>query len=335
MPKLIFKRYWFFLCSLFILMAGFAGPASADWGEGDYRIIKALYGTPDRHIDVTSRLKELAQRDERFRLGNGVFGTDPDKGRVKTLRIEAVSSSGRNRTFEYTEGSWVDGAQFQGWSSGNWGDNDGGSSSGWGDRPGYQDRKEGEYRILQAQYGTAERNVDVTSRLRELAGRDERFRLSNKTFGVDPDKGRVKVLRIYAEGPRGQRTFEYTEGSWVDGAQFAGWSGGSWGNGGWNGGWGGSRPSYNDNANRDRDRDRDPDGLKILRAEYGTNNNRIDITHRLSQRVIMNRLTARVNNDLAGNDPARDQQKRLWVTYSVEGREMRRDVKEGQVLILP
>ncbi|HQX05826.1 MAG TPA: hypothetical protein PKZ19_03495, partial [Zoogloea sp.] len=187
MPKLIFKRYWFFLCSLFILMAGFAGPASADWGEGDYRIIKALYGTPDRHIDVTSRLKELAQRDERFRLGNGVFGTDPDKGRVKTLRIEAVSSSGRNRTFEYTEGSWVDGAQFQGWSSGNWGDNDGGSSSGWGDRPGYQDRKEGEYRILQAQYGTAERNVDVTSRLRELAGRDERFRLSNKTFGVDPD----------------------------------------------------------------------------------------------------------------------------------------------------
>ncbi|WP_398313504.1 hypothetical protein [Zoogloea sp.] len=110
-------------------------------------------------------------------------------------------------------------------------------------------------------------------------------------------------------------------------------TGGSWGNGGWNGGWAGSRPSYNDNANRDRDRD--PDGLKILRAEYGTNNNRIDITHRLSQRVIMNRLTARVNNDLAGNDPARDQQKRLWVTYSVEGREMRRDVKEGQVLILP
>jgi hypothetical protein len=83
------------------------------------------------------------------------------------------------------------------------------------------------------------------------------------------------------------------------------------------------------------DRDRDPDGLKILRAEYGTNSNRIDITHRLSQRVIMNRLTARVNNDLAGDDPARDQVKRLWVTYSVEGREMRRDVKEGQVLILP
>ncbi|HRH75572.1 MAG TPA: serine hydrolase, partial [Zoogloea sp.] len=194
MPKSLFSRYWLFLCSLFILMAGFANPASADWGEGDYRIIKALYGTPERHVDVTSRLKELAQRDERFRLGNGVFGTDPDKGRVKTLRIEAVSSSGRNRTFEYTEGSWVDGSQFQGWSSGSWGDGNS-NTSGWGERPGYQDRKEGDYRILQALYGTAERNVDVTRRLRELAGRDERFVLSNKTFGTDPDKGRVVYER--------------------------------------------------------------------------------------------------------------------------------------------
>ncbi len=328
MIKRVVNRSWFFLSFLLLLLAGMAGPAAADWQEGEYRIVKALYGTPERHVDVTSRLKELAQRDERFRLGNGVFGTDPDKGRVKTLRIEAVSPSGRNRTFEYTEGSWVDGAQFQGWSSGNWGE-DGGS--GWGDRPGYHDRKEGEYRILQALYGTAERNVDVTGRLRDLAGRDERFRLSNKTFGVDPDKGRVKALRIYAEGPRGQRTFEYTEGSWVDGAQFSGWSGGSWGNGGRDGGWGEARPSYNDN----RSRDRDPDGLKILRAEYGTNYKRVDITHRLSQRVILNRLTARVNNDLAGGDPARDQVKRLWVTYSIEGREMSRDVREGQVLILP
>jgi hypothetical protein len=226
MPKSLFSRYWLFLCSLFILMAGFANPASADWGEGDYRIIKALYGTPERHVDVTSRLKELAQRDERFRLGNGVFGTDPDKGRVKTLRIEAVSSSGRNRTFEYTEGSWVDGSQFQGWSSGSWGDGNS-STSGWGERPGYQDRKEGDYRILQALYGTAERNVDVTSRLRELAGRDERFVLSNKTFGTDPDKGRVKVLRIYAEGPVASAPLNTPKvAGWM--VPSSGWSGGGY-----------------------------------------------------------------------------------------------------------
>src|SRR5215471_10015158 len=102
-------------------------------------------------------------------------------------------------------------------------------------------RDEGQYQILRAFYGTARRNVDVTDRLRQLAAQDRTFRMGNSTFGVDPDEGVVKTLRIYARDRSGrERMFEYTEGSTVDGAVFTGWGGGNWGRDRWNGGWGGS-----------------------------------------------------------------------------------------------
>src|SRR5258708_26958146 len=82
---------------------------------------------------------------------------------------------------------------------------------------------EGQFQILRARYGTANHFVDVTARLKELARQDVTFRMGNSTFGVDPDHGVVKTLRIYARGPRGEiRMFEYVEGSAVDGAQFTG-----------------------------------------------------------------------------------------------------------------
>ncbi len=101
-------------------------------------------------------------------------------------------------------------------------------------------RDEGQYVILSAQYGTAEHHVDVTDRLRELARADRPFRMGNSTFGIDPDHGRIKALRIYARGPRGEeRMFEYREGSTVDGREFRGWRRGDWGRGSWSGNWGG------------------------------------------------------------------------------------------------
>src|SRR6476620_1905201 len=106
----------------------------------------------------------------------------------------------------------------------------------------YNSGDSGEYVILSAQYGTAQHHVDVTNRLKELARQDRTFRMGNCTFGVDPDKGRDKTLRIYARGPNGQeRMFEYREGSTVDGSQFRSWGRGEWGNSPWNGGWEGGR----------------------------------------------------------------------------------------------
>jgi hypothetical protein len=99
-------------------------------------------------------------------------------------------------------------------------------------------RDEGQYVILSAQYGTAYRHVDVTNRLKELARSDRSFRMGNSTFGVDPDPGQMKALRIYASGPdRRERMFEFREGSVVDGSMFRGWGRGDWGRGGWSGRW--------------------------------------------------------------------------------------------------
>ena len=96
----------------------------------------------------------------------------------------------------------------------------------------------GEFLILSAQYGTERNHVDVTDRLKELARADREFRMGNGTFGVDPDPGHDKMLRIFARGQDGQeRMFEYREGSTVDGAQFSSWGNGNWGNGGWSGRW--------------------------------------------------------------------------------------------------
>ena len=205
-----------------------------DNDSGEYLILTAQYGNENRHVDVTNRLKELARQDRVFRLDYRTFGVDPAEGHAKALRIYARGPNGQEQMFEYQDNSLIDGAQFRGWGTGEWGN--GGWSGNWNGGG----RDAGQFVILSAQYGTARSHVDVTNRLRELARTDRTFRMGNSTFGVDPDRGVVKTLRIYARGPQGhERMFEYREGSWVDGAQFRGWSTGEWAhdNDRWSGKW--------------------------------------------------------------------------------------------------
>jgi hypothetical protein len=237
------------IIALFVAAAFLPGKLVAQFNSNDsgqYVILSAQYGTSRRHVDVTERLKQLARQDRSFRMGNSSFGVDPDPGQDKTLRIYARGPNGQERMFEYREGSMVDGSQFRSWGRGDWGN--GGWSGNW-EGGGYgrgDDRDSGQYVILSAQYGTSRRHVDVTNRLKELARRDRNFRMGNSSFGVDPDPGQDKTLRIYARGPNGQeRMFEYREGSTVDGSHFRSWGGGDWGNGGWSGNWeGGGRGNY-------------------------------------------------------------------------------------------
>jgi hypothetical protein len=99
----------------------------------------------------------------------------------------------------------------------------------------------GQFVILSAQYGTSAHHVDVTNRLKELARQDRVFPMGNGTFGVDPDPGRHKVLRIFARTPNGdERFFEYQEGGFVDGSLFRSWGAGNWEEGHWNGNWEGT-----------------------------------------------------------------------------------------------
>jgi len=305
--------------SLVLLLTAAAFAQYGNNGDsGQYQILQARYGTPERNIDVTDRLKELARRDTTFRMGNSTFGTDPDPGRVKTLRIYARGANGQTRTFEYREGSIVDGSVFTGWGGGNWGG--GGWNGGWGDggnnnQPGDQ----GQWQILSARYGTAQRNIDVTQRLRELARRDTTFRMGNSTFGTDPDPGRVKTLRIYTRGRNGQnRMFEYREGSVVDGSIFTGWGGGNWGGGGWNGGWG--------------DNNGDDGQYVIVGARYGTPQHNVDVTERLRE-LARRDVRFRMGNSTFGVDPDRGRVKTLRIyARGPNGKTRYFEYREGSVV---
>jgi hypothetical protein len=217
--EILFNRI--FAAILFALLV-------APWAVAQqYQILRADYGYGDQRVDVTQRLRQLARDNATFRMGNSTFGIDPSPGNVKTLRIFTRGPNGRDRMFEYREGSTVDGSIFSGWGRGDWG----GPGS-----PG------GQYVILRAFYGAPGGNVDVTQRLRAVARTNVTFRMGNSTFGIDPAHGVVKTLRIFARGPDGQtKMFEYREGSTVDGSMFSGWGRGDWGKEGWRGGWDGDR----------------------------------------------------------------------------------------------
>ena len=239
----------FLTMTLSLLLLGTVVAQQGPGDEGEYVILSAQYGTEYHHVDVTGRLRELARHDRTFRVNHHSMGGDPDKGREKVLRIFAKGPNGEERMFEYVVGSEVDGRMFRAWGRGDWGDER--WNGGWN---GGRERDSGDYLILSAQYGNERHHVDVTNRLKELARHDRMFRLDYRTFGVDPDEGHGKSLRIYARGPNGrERMFEYRDGSWIDGAQFRGWGRGEWGNGNdrWSGRWEGDE---REEGERDRKR---------------------------------------------------------------------------------
>src|SRR5229473_2779783 len=201
-PQRILRRGLVAVGFVLLVVAWAAARQYGNGDEGQYQILHARYGTAERNVDVTQRLRELARADITFRMGNSTFGVDPDPGRVKTLRIYVRGRNGQERMFEYQEGSVVDGNQFTGWGRGDWGRGE--WTGEWGGGSGNRNGDDGQYQILAARYGTRERNVDVTRRLKELARADITFRMGNSTFGEDPDRGRVKTLRIYTRSRDGQ-----------------------------------------------------------------------------------------------------------------------------------
>lgn len=324
-------------CLVMMMVSVFA---AAQYDRGQYRIVSARYGTERSNVDVTARLKELARQDLTFRMGNSTFGVDPDHGVVKTLRIYARGPNGGVRMFEYREGSTVDGSMFTDWGRGSWGEGNwnggwNGAGGGFGVGNG-RGGDEGAYRILGARYGTPRNSVDVTDRLKELARRDVNFRMGNSTFGVDPDPGAIKTLRIFARGPRGEtRTFEYREGSTVDGSLFTGWGRGDWGNERWNGGWGDGRRDADDRGWGNDRRDRGG-SIVILRATYGSGRGTRDVTNIVRSNLRDGRVQLSVNNYTMGGDPAPNTRKSLTVFYSYgNGPQRQASIYEGGTLSIP
>jgi uncharacterized membrane protein YgcG len=316
-------------CKLLLLVMSFTVLSAAAAAAQQYQILRADYGYADQRVDVTHRLRELARKDSRFRISNHTFGVDPSQGNVKSLFVLARGPQGDTRTFEYREGSVIDGAQFAGWSRGDWGEPGNGPGEAFvpGGYP--QNGDSGAYTILHAEYGTDQNHVDVTDRLRDLARRDRTFRMGNDTFGVDPDRGRVKELRIYARDPNGQeRMFQFQEGTVIDGSQFRGWGGGDWGRGGWSGNWGGGGFQGGGGYQGGRDEGQ----YTIINADYGTKHHHVDVTDRLRD-LARRDLTFRMGNDTFGVDPDRGRVKTLRIyARGPDGQKRVFEYREGSIV---
>lgn len=110
-------------------------------GRGGFLILTAQYGSERRHVDVTGRLRELAHENRQVWVDFRTFHVDPDEGHAKVLRIYARGPNGRERMFEFRDGQMIDGAQFRGWSTGEWA----GSNDRWSGRWEGEEREEREH----------------------------------------------------------------------------------------------------------------------------------------------------------------------------------------------
>jgi len=156
-------------------------------------------------------------------------------------------------------------------------------------------RDDGFFQVVRATYGTERRSVDVTERVLQLVARDERFKASNNTFGVDPAPRQTKTLWIEVQSRYGQRrTFTFRENDTVEGTQFRGFDASLPGR---------PRP---DAPHHDQGRD------AIERATFGTEARGMDVTQRVQQ-LLRQGTSFRVEPQVMGGDPAYKETKYLRI----------------------
>jgi DnaJ-like protein C11, C-terminal len=292
---------------LFSTSAAAQNQAAVMPGPG-WQVIKADWGSGNRWMDVTNRVRVLLSGNGMVQVTNSNLGGDPAQGSVKVLRTQARNSRGQSRQFTFNENDSIDASQFYNYGGGT----GGGTGSG--------------LQVMQADWGSGNRRVDVTNRVRALLSGNGMVKVNNANLGGDPAVGADKVLRISARDMQGQvRQLSYKEGSNIDASQFYNYGGGGYPGNPGNPGYPGN-PGIPGGGNGD---------LQIVRAYYGLNNRTNDVTQLLRGRVQNGSLVIQVNNNNMGGDPAVGGDKVLTVIYRYQGREQTSTVKEGNTLRIP
>lgn len=75
--------------------------------------------------------------------------------------------------------------------------------------------------------------------------------------------------------------------------------------------------------------------FEVIHAVYGVNGSFLDVTQRLRQQIVSNKLSAIVSNDLAGGDPKPDVRKFLRIVYRYSGRVRTDEYWEDASISLP
>jgi hypothetical protein len=83
------------------------------------------------------------------------------------------------------------------------------------------------WQVMRAQWGSGNRQMDVTARVRVLLLGNGMVQVNNQNMGGDPAVGASKTLVIEARNFQGQtRRFTFREGSSIDASQFFNYGGG-------------------------------------------------------------------------------------------------------------
>ncbi len=298
--------YWFLAVALLCAVAAPAQEQNSVMPGPGWQVVRAEWGSGNRWMDVTYRVRVLLSGNGMVKVNNANMGGDPVVGADKVLRIHARNFQGQSRQFSYKEGGSIDAGQFYNYGGGI----GGGNGSGW--------------QVMWAEWGSGNRRMDVTNRVRSLLSGNGMVKVNNANMGGDPAVGADKVLRISARDMQGQvQQFSFREGSSIDASQFYNYGGypGNPGNPGYPGNPGHPGGGYGD--------------LQIVRAYYGLNNRNNDVTQLLRGMARNGSIVLQVNNNNMGGDPAQGADKVLTVIYRYQGREQTATVKEGNTLRIP
>ena len=158
------------------------------------------------------------------------------------------------------------------------------------------------WQVIRADWGAANRWMDVTPQVRVLLSGNGVVRVNNQNMGGDPAVGADKILRIQVRNYQGQsRQFTFKEGSSVDASQFYNYGGGI-----------GANPANPAGP-----------GWQVMYADWGAGNRRVEVTPRVRAMLSGNGMV-RVNNQNLGGDPAVGADKILRIS----GRDARGQVRE-------
>jgi vacuolar-type H+-ATPase subunit E/Vma4/outer membrane lipoprotein SlyB len=352
-------------CGLLMLLCLAAIPMFAAPQRG-WEVLRADYGSGNRWVDVTERVRSLIQNDGlNFRVNSNTLGVDPRPGQSRTLRLQLRDATGRNKQKLYQENDLVSFSAYN--------------------------RNPNSLQITRAVYGAGNRWADVTNRLNsQIRGNQLHLQVNNDTMGGNPARNREKSLRVdYTFGGRANQVV-INEG---DTLQLNSGMDGNYGNGqgrlqitraiyGAGNRWAdvtarlnsqvrgdqldmqvtnytmGGDPAQNQSKSLRVDYTLDgrtnqvvvnegdtlrlnsssggnyQSSLQITRAIYGAGNRWADVTARLNSQVRGDQLDMQVTNDTMGGDPAQNQSKSLRVDYTFDGRANQVVVNEGDTLRL-
>lgn len=186
------------------------------------------------------------------------------------------------------------------------------------------------WQLVRAEYGVENHWADVTSRIASLIqGNSLDITVNNDTLGGDPAPGTPKTLRLRVRNENGrEEILSYHEKDLISLSLSTVETGF------------GRREDRGDDGDdrrygRRHEYGGDQSGLRILRADYGTQNHFADVTARLNSQVQNGTLNLRITNDTMGGDPADNRRKTLTVWYLYNGRPANVVVSEKDTLTLP